>query len=1111
VHGTSASLFLNGLEDDSTAFDTQSLVGPVSDLVTDAVMRIGQSSNEIVEVFSGSFPQLHTQSECRCPSSHPRVHPLVERYCIPNNAEDTTNNRVLRLNLDAHPLSYINDNDIGTGWISNVFSSTDQLNKGVVITFDLENGQYQVFYVILQFLSPQPEAVRIERRTNRSSEWRDWQYLAKNCSIFGMVDNGPLEKPDSVNCLQFPSWCSLSFARDNKGAYSLLGAVPYSRGNVTFSILTPEPNLRPGYNDFYNTPGLQEFVKASQVRIHLRGQYHTQEPRVPLRHRYYGVDEITISGRCDCHGHADHCDTSTRPYRCSCLPESHTQGDNCERCAPLFNDKPFREGDQVQAYSCRSCQCHGHASSCHYDITVDPFPGEHFRGGGGVCDHCQHNTTEADAALSAEDVCTPCECHEEGAVNSSLDCHPIGGQCKCKRHVSGRQCNQCQHGFYKLQRSHPDGCRACNCNTAGTVQADITCHQDSGQCQCKANVIGVTCDRCNFGFKYLNSTNPDGCAPCGCNRNGSSHQFCDPFSGQCECRAQVQGLQCDTCAPDFYGLTTVGTCLPCDCDPAGTIPGGVCDSSTGQCPCKPHAEGRRCQACHDGFYGLDRSNSLGCLPCRCDPLGSANATNICDKSSGECPCKANIQGPRCTRCAPHSYDLTSGCRPCQCDPEGTVPGMECDQASGQCVCLPARHGQNCAVCQPGFFLSSQGPSGCESCDCHPVGALGHMCEVETGQCSCRHPSLTGRNCRPCGCDPAGSFNGSCHPETGRCLCKQFVTGDKCDTCVPGASHMDTNNHLGCSKAPSQQPPPTGTVLSSRTIRLIWSPPDSPNSNELTYTLLRDAADIHTVHSFYPFDPQVFEDSDLSAYTVYSYHLVTRSVHGQTSSEVVRYRTLSGVPRSEELQLSLVGRAGPSSATFNWTAPRNSSGPVEKYVLRSTDTTSREQRAHYTGLQTEASAAFLTPFTRYNFTLEACTNGGCAQSDPITLVTAQVPPQGQAAPRVSPAGPTKLQVDWDPPVQPNGVVIRYDVFMRGPIDPQKSSNGSIPERRVFFSSGWLNPLSVLESANGNALTPPHSSALVSDLQPFSSYQFRVLTVNMAGSVLSDWTTGRTAEG
>uniref|UniRef100_A0A3B3TF12 Laminin N-terminal domain-containing protein n=1 Tax=Paramormyrops kingsleyae TaxID=1676925 RepID=A0A3B3TF12_9TELE len=99
-------------------------------------------TNEIVEVFSGHLPHLHTHPECRCPPSHPRVHPLVERYCIPNLVEDTTDNRVLRLSRDAHPLHYINDNDIGTSWISSVFTSLDQLDEGISITFDLQTGEY---------------------------------------------------------------------------------------------------------------------------------------------------------------------------------------------------------------------------------------------------------------------------------------------------------------------------------------------------------------------------------------------------------------------------------------------------------------------------------------------------------------------------------------------------------------------------------------------------------------------------------------------------------------------------------------------------------------------------------------------------------------------------------------------------------------------------------------------------------------------------------------------------------------------------------------------------------------------------------------------------------
>lgn len=105
---------------------------------------LGVFCREIMEVFMGQLPHLHTQPECRCPPTHPRVHPLVERYCIPNGEEDTTTNRVLRLNLDAHPLSYINDNDIGTAWVSHVFTTTEDMDQGVTLTFDLENGQYQV-------------------------------------------------------------------------------------------------------------------------------------------------------------------------------------------------------------------------------------------------------------------------------------------------------------------------------------------------------------------------------------------------------------------------------------------------------------------------------------------------------------------------------------------------------------------------------------------------------------------------------------------------------------------------------------------------------------------------------------------------------------------------------------------------------------------------------------------------------------------------------------------------------------------------------------------------------------------------------------------------------
>lgn len=67
-----------------------------------------------------------------------------------------------------------------------------------------------------------------------------------------------------------------------------------------------------------------------------------------------------------------------------------------------------------------------------------------------------------------------------------------------------------------------------------------------------------------------------------------------------------------------------------------------------------------------------------------------------------------------------------------------------------------------------------------------------------------------------------------------------------------------------------------------------------------------------------------------------------------------------------------------------------------------------------------------------------------------------------------------------------------------------------ESLIFQSSGWLNPSSSAESANENALEPPQTSATVTGLEPFTEYEFRVLAVNMAGSVSSAWVSEKTGE-
>ncbi|NP_067383.3 usherin precursor [Mus musculus] len=1139
VHQTAISFFVDGLEENSTAFDTRTLHDSVTDSVS-SVIQVGQSLNgseqfvgrmqdfrlynvsltnrEILEVFSGDFPHLHIQPHCRCPGSHPRVHPSVQQYCIPNGAGDTPEHRMSRLNPEAHPLSFINDDDVATSWISHVFTNITQLYEGVAISIDLENGQYQVLKVITQFSSLQPVAIRIQRKKADSSPWEDWQYFARNCSVWGMKDNEDLENPNSVNCLQLPDF------------------IPFSHGNVTFDLLTSGQKHRPGYNDFYNSSVLQEFMRATQIRLHFHGQYYPAGHTVDWRHQYYAVDEIIVSGRCQCHGHAETCDRTRRPYRCLCSPHSFTEGPQCDRCSPLYNDKPFRSGDNVNAFNCKPCQCHGHASSCHYDASVDPFPLEHNRGGGGVCDDCQHHTTgrhcescqdyfyrPVGADPAAPDACKLCDCNRAGTRNGSLHCDPIGGQCDCKRRVSGRQCLQCQDGFYDLQALDPDGCRPCNCNPSGTVDGDITCHQNSGQCSCKANVIGLRCNRCNFGFKFLQSFNGDGCEPCQCNLHGSVNQLCDPLSGQCACKKEAKGLKCDSCRENFYGLPW-SACEVCDCSKAGSQPGTVCDTETGQCVCKPNVGGRQCSQCKAGYFNLYQNDSHLCLTCNCEKMGTVNGSLRCDKSTGQCPCKLGVTGLRCHQCKPHRFNLTmdnpQGCQACDCDSLGTLPGSMCDPISGQCLCLPHRQGRRCEQCQPGFYSSPSNATGCLPCLCHTAGAVSHICNSVTGQCSCHDPSTTGRSChqcqesyfrfdpltgrcRPCHCHVAGASNGTCDAVTGQCFCKEFVTGSKCDTCVPGASHLDVNNLLGCSKTPSQQPPPRGWVQSSSTINVSWSPPECPNAHWLTYTLFRNGSEIYTTEDEHPYYTQYFLDTSLSPHTAYSYYIETSNVHSSTRSIPVIYETKPEVSEGH-LNLTHIIPVGSDSITLTWTGLSNSSDPVAKYVLSCTPVDSTEPCVSYEGPETSATIWNLVPFTQYCFSVQGCTNESCFYSLPIIVTTAQAPPQTQGPPTVWKISPTELRIEWSPPVDSNGIIISYELYMRRWLSTEESL--------VFESHGLVSSHSALQSVNPskNLLQQPQASTFISGLEPHTEYAFRVLAVNMAGRVSSAWASERTGE-
>ena len=119
-----------------------------------------------------------------------------------------------------------------------------------------------------------------------------------------------------------------------------------------------------------------------------------------------------------------------------------------------------------------------------------------------------------------------------------------GKLCECKSQVKGRICNQCKDLHWNLQMNNPNGCEQCLCNQNGTVSSIGLCNSISGQCMCKTNVQGRTCNICKRNTYLLESSNLFGCIDCNCDIGGSIGTECDKMTGQCRCKPRIKGRSC---------------------------------------------------------------------------------------------------------------------------------------------------------------------------------------------------------------------------------------------------------------------------------------------------------------------------------------------------------------------------------------------------------------------------------------------------------------------------------------------------------------------------------------------------------------------------------------
>ncbi|XP_031173603.1 laminin subunit gamma-3 [Sander lucioperca] len=662
------------------------------------------------------------------------------------------------LSHNASLLTDFNRNEESTWWQSQSMYYGIQHPNSVNLTLHLGKA-FEITYIRLKFYTSRPESFAIYKRTEEDGPWLPYQYYSASCrKTYGKDAKGYIRPGDDERT----ALCTDEFSDIS----------PLTGGNVAFSTLEGRPSA---YN-FDQSVVLKEWVTATDLlisldRLNTFGDEFFKDAKV-LRSYFYAISDFSVGGRCKCNGHASEC-VEGEHLRLVCSCQHHTVGDDCQRCHPFYQDRPWARATGDSANECLKCNCSGRSDECVFDM-------EQYRstGSGGRCVSCRDNTDgphcercrENHYRESAEEPCLPCNCNINGSV--SLQCD-VEGRCACRVGVTGEKCDTCRAGFHSLG---PGGCRPCECDPSGTVDK---CSPLDGRCHCKPNVEGQSCDRCKPGFFNLQQVNPAGCQAC----------FCFGHSLACSSSNHYEAINISS---DFIedqdgwlGEFSAGQEYPLLWKEGEVYLLPLTEEDIGFYKAPEKFLGHQVYSYGQLLSITFTSETAELLPDHVTLLLQGSGVTL---SADLSPQPVLDHDPGLT--SRRSFIVRLHENEMRFEPP--LSAFKFQQLLNNLTTLRISNagGQNYTSQLAGVTLTSafisSGPANppapwVESCSC-PPGFAGQFCEQCAPGFTREDPSRGSLStCVPCNCHQ----HGTCHPETGVCECSDFTTGITCEHCLDG--------------------------------------------------------------------------------------------------------------------------------------------------------------------------------------------------------------------------------------------------------------------------------------------------------------------------------------